>query len=43
MEHTVLSRYRKLAKQLQRTTLLLGFASLMIVVCAQAPARAQTF
>ena len=42
MEHTALSRHRKLAKQAQRTALLLGFASLMIVVCAQAPARAQT-
>ena len=42
MEHTALARHRKLVKQVQRTALLLGVASLMIVVCAQAPARSQT-
>ena len=42
MEHPALSRHRKLAKQAQRIGLLLGFANLMIVVCAQAPARSQT-
>ena len=41
MEHTALARHRKSAKQAQRTALLLGAASLMIVVCAQAPARSQ--
>ena len=42
MSHHTSVRHRKLAKQAQRIGLLLGFAGLMIVVCAQAPARAQT-